>query len=138
MKTIIRNETEKQTFIDNIQGTEIKSNYRAEFTQVKRKRSLSQNNYMWLILTHAEHETGNNKNDLYSFFLDEHPLFEQKQILGTSRNIQLTSSQFNTTQMTRFIDKIRTDLALVGVETPDADSEQAVMMFNYYRDRGLI
>jgi hypothetical protein len=138
MNKICRTVQDKAEAISLIQKTEMTAGYRFEWTRIKRKRSLSSNNYMWLILTHAEQETGNSKEDLYSFFLDQHPVFTEKEILGKTRNIQLTSSQFNTLQMSAFIDNLRKDLAFIGVETPDADSDQATELFNYYRNKGLI
>ena len=138
MKTTIKNTAQKEAFIKVIQNTEIKSNYKAEFSKVRRKRSLSQNSYLWLLLTIGEQETGNLKADLYSYFLSRYPVTKEVDICDEICIVQVTSSGFNSLQMSIFIEHIRRDLAEMGIATPDAGSDAAVDCWNYYHENGLI
>ena len=138
MKTTIKNTAQKEAFIKVIQNTEIKSNYKAEFSKVRRKRSLSQNSYLWLLLTIGEQETGNLKADLYSYFLSRYPVTKEVDICDEICIVQVTSSGFNSLQMSIFIENVRRELAEMGIHTPDAGTDAAVEAWNYYHERGLI
>ena len=138
MKKTIHNEAEKEAFIHVIHQTEIKGYYRAEFTKIRRKRSLSQNNLCWLYLTIGEQETGNDRNDLYAYFLNSYPTTKQIEICDEICSIPITSSAFNTIQMTNFIENIRRELAQMGIHTPDPESDKCLEIFNHYHERGII
>jgi len=138
MKITIKNEAEKEAFIHVIQETEIKQNYRAEFSKIVRKRSLSANAYFWLCITIGSQETGNDKMDLYYYFLDRYPTTKEVEIDGRICLFPISSSAFNVTQMRILTDNVRRELSMMGIATPDPDSERALEAYNYYRDKGLI
>jgi len=138
MKTTIHNEAEKEAFINVIQNTEIKSNYRAEFSKIVRKRSLSANAYFWLCITIGSQENGNDKLDLYYYFLDKYPTTKVVEVNNEIHLVPISSSAFNVTQMRVFTDNVRRELSMMGISTPDPDSERALEAYNYYRQKGLI
>jgi len=138
MKKTIHNEEEKLLFIMDVQATEIKGNYLAEFTKIRRKRSLESNAYLWLILTIGQEETGNTKDDLYVYMLDKYPTMKEITINDKIYLIPISSSAFNSLQMSHFIENVRGELASIGVQTPDADSDKCMDIYNHYRERGLI
>ena len=138
MKTTIKNEAQKEAFIQVIKDTEIKSNYNAVFSKVRRKRSLSANGYLWLLLTIGEQETGNLKADLYSYFLSRYPVTKEVDICDEICIVQVTSSGFSSLQMSIFVDNVRRELAEMGIHTPDAGTDAAVDCWNYYHEKGLI
>ena len=138
MKQTIHNQAEKDAFIHVIQETEVKQNYRAEWTQIRRKRSLSSNAYMWLLLTIGEQETGNTRMDLYAYFLSSYPTTKEIEIMDEICIVPITSSGFDSKQMSLFIDNVRREFAQMGIATPDAGSEKALDAYNYYQSKGLI
>lgn len=138
MQKIIHNEAEKEAFIHVIQNTEIKSDYRAEFVKIVRKRSLSANNYFWLCITIGSQETGNNKMDLYYYFLDKFPTHKEVEISDVLYSIPISSSAFNTGQMARLTDDVRRELMMMGITTPDVEDERALDAYYFYKDKGLI
>ena len=93
---------------------------------------------MWLCLAIAEDQTGTDKNWFYRYYLDLIPTFEIVEIFGDEKVIQLTSSQFSTKQMTRFIDAVRLDLSEHDIPTPDADDRRLEEIFHDMQKRGLL
>lgn len=93
---------------------------------------------MWLYLTIGEQDTGNERNDLYAYFLTRFPIRKDIEILDEIRSVQITSSQFNTIQMTQFIENIRRVFAEMGIYTPDPDSDKCIEIYNHYKDKGLL
>lgn len=138
MKLRILNNEQKEDFTKKVQEVDVRGPYRAEFTKIIRPRSLSQNAYLWLCLAIAQDETGNDKGDLYRYFLTKFPTVELREILNEQHPIMLTSSQFDSKQMSRFIDAVRLDLSEHGIETPDAEDKRLEEIFHEYQKRGLI
>ena len=112
--------------------------HRAEFTKITRPRSLNQNAYLWLCLAIAEEQTGTDKNWFYKYYLEKFPTRGVFEIFGEDKVIPLTSSQFDSKQMTRFIDNVRLDLSENGIPTPDADDRRLEEIFHDMHKRGLL
>lgn len=138
MKLTIKNNQERDKFIEDIKDCEIDSNYRAEFTKIKRKRSLSANAYFWLCITIGSEETGNDKMDLYYYFLDKYPTTKEIEVSDEIHLVPISSSAFNITQMRVLTDNVRRELSMMGIPTPDADSDKAIEAYNYYREHGKL
>lgn len=82
------------------------------------KRTIAQNDLMWLWFTCIAHETGTPKEDVYSYYCRK---FLAKQIRFGDRlvNVNETSSRLNTQQMSDFMNKIQADAATeLGVQLP--------------------
>ena len=138
MRTTIRTEAEKSEFIKFIVNTDIKSSYRAEFTKIQRKRSLSANAYFWLCVTIGSQETGNDKMDLYYYFLDKYPTTKEIEISDEICIVPISSSAFNVTQMRVLTDNVIRELNMMGIAIPEIDEEIAIEAYNFYREKGLI
>ncbi len=138
MKTTIRTEHDKQFFIQAIQDTEVLCAYRAEFSKIRRKRSLESNSYLWLLHTIEQEETGTDKDDIYLWCLNKFPTFKEIEVHDEVRLIQISSSAFDSKQMSTHIDNVRREMSMNGIPSPDANSEKAIDAFNYYRDNGKL
>ena len=85
------------------------------------KRSIAQNDLMWLWLTCIERETGTPKEDAYLYYCKK---FLLKRITFADRleTIYTTSSKLNTEEMTAFLNKIQADAAMeLGIALPSPD-----------------
>ena len=138
MKATIRTNSDKEVFLDYVKGKEINGAYRAEFSKIRRKRSLNANAYFWFILTIGSHETGNDKDDLYYYFMDKYPTTKEVEISDEIHLVPITSSAFNTAQMATLTDNVRRELAMMGIATPDADSDKLIDVYNFYHDKNLV
>lgn len=138
MKLRILNNDQKQAFIEKIQAIDVRQAYRAEFTKITRPRSLNQNAYLWLCLAIAQDYTGTDKGVFYQYYLQKFPTLTEAEVLGERQLLQLTSSQFDTKQMTEFIDKIRLDLAENDIVTPDPEDKRLEDIYMDMQNKGLL
>jgi len=138
MKTKILNNKQKQAFIEYIQAIDVKGAHRAEFTRINRTRTLSQNAYLWLCLAIAEDYTGTDKGVFYQYYLEKFPVFDYQEVFGERQVIKLSSSGFNTKQMTEFIDKVRLDLSENDIHTPDHEDKRLQDIFEDMQRKGLL
>ena len=109
-----------------------------EVKPTREKKTLSQNNYIWLVFTHIGYETGNTKDDMYKYFLDKFPFFKTIYVGGTEANIQLTLSAFSKEQTSFFIESLTADARIEGFDVPDPEDKKAADMYNYYRELGYL
>ena len=137
-KFIIHNEKERNDYVKFVLSKDIKTAHRVEITKIQRPRTLSQNSYLWLLLTHVEQESGNDKSDLYYFMLHKYPIFKEMNYGGTTRLVQITSSVFDIKQMIYFISNIKRFFRQEGFEMPDANTKKMWLMYNYYSDKGIL
>lgn len=82
------------------------------------KRTIAQNDLMWLWFTCIERETGTPKEDVYSYYCKK---FLMKTIRFGDRleRVYETSSRLNTQQMAEFMTKIQADAATeLGIQLP--------------------
>ena len=142
MKSIIHNNKERNEFIKKILEKDITSAHRAELTKIQRKRSLDSNAWMWVIFTHVQEETGNEKYDLYLWMLDRYPTFREvtyrKGDKIITKMVAISSSHFNQQEMCKFISNLSRFFRVEGIEIPEPNSKRALEMFDYYYSKGLI
>jgi len=142
MKSIIYNNKERNQFIEKILEKDIKVAHRIEFTKIQRKRSLDSNAWLWVIFTHVEQETGNEKYDMYLWMLDRYPTFREvtyrKGDKIITKMVDISSSFFNQQEMCKFISNISRFFRTEGIEIPESNSKRALKMFDYYNSKGLI
>ena len=138
MKLRIKNNSDRDDFIEKVKGIDVKSAYRAEFTKIRRPRSLNQNSYIWLCLAIAQDETGLDKGVYYQHYLNKFPTFEAVEVFGELQVYPLTSSHFDSKQMSTFLDKVRLDLGENGIETPDADDRRLEDIFLDMQQKGIL
>lgn len=101
-------------------------------------RSLSQNAYSWLVFTYVGQETGNTKEDVYAFCLKKFPVFKEVNINGVIELGQVTLSEMNKDQNSKFIDEFTTYFRSEGFAIPDPEDKKAIDMYNWYKERNAI
>ena len=98
------------------------------------KRSIAQNDLMWMWLTCIERETGTSKDDVYMYYCKKF-LMKTISIGDKLERIYNTSSKLNTEQMTRFLTNIQQDaLNELGIRLPKPEDrffEAFYNQFNY-------
>ena len=98
------------------------------------KRSIPQNDLMWMWLTCMERETGTPKDEIYMYYCKRF-LQRTVKIGGREERIYMTSSKLTTEQMTEFLNKIQADAASeFGITLPSRDDryfEEFYQQFNY-------
>ena len=102
--------------------------------RVSEKRSIAQNDLMWMWFTCIEHETGTPKDDVYMYYCKRF-LCKVIEIGGHQEKIYNTTSKLTKDEMTEFLNKVKVDAATeLGITLPlpeDRFFEQFYAQFNY-------
>ena len=108
--------------------------YTITIKKAQEKRSLPQNDLMWLWFTCIEQETGTPKEDVYMYYCKKF-LMKTIQIGDKLEHIYNTSSKLNQEQMSEFLTKIQVDaLTELGITLPKPEDrffENFYSQFNY-------
>ena len=108
--------------------------YHIVIKKASEKRSVPQNDLMWMWLTCIERETGTPKDDIYMYYCKKF-LMKVIQVGDHVERIYTTSSKLTADQMTEFLNKIQADAAAeLGITLPrpeDRFFEQFYNQFNY-------
>ena len=108
--------------------------YTITIKRANEKRSIPQNDLMWMWLTCIERETGTPKDDVYMYYCKKF-LMKTIQVGNRMERIYNTSSKLNMEQMTEFLNKIQVDAATeLGITLPKPEDrffEQFYAQFNY-------
>ena len=108
--------------------------YTITIKRANEKRSIPQNDLMWMWLTCIERETGTPKEDVYMYYCKKF-LMKTIQIGDKLDHIYNTSSKLNQEQMSEFLTKIQIDaLTELGITLPKPEDrffEQFYAQFNY-------
>ena len=108
--------------------------YHITVKRVSEKRSIAQNDLMWMWLACIERETGTPKDDIYMYYCKKF-LMKTIRVGEKLERIYDTSSKLNTQQMNEFLDKIQADaLSELGITLPNPEDrffEQFYNNFNY-------
>lgn len=108
--------------------------YNITIKRASEKRSIPQNDLMWMWLACIERETGTPKDDVYMYYCKKF-LMKTIQVGERLERIYTTSSKLNTEQMTEFLNRIQADAAQeFGITLPlpeDRFFEQFYNQFNY-------
>ena len=108
--------------------------YTITIKRANEKRSIPQNDLMWMWLTCIERETGTPKDDVYMYYCKKF-LMKTIQIGDKLEHIYNTSSKLNQEQMSEFLTKIQIDaLTELGITLPKPEDrffEQFYAQFNY-------
>ena len=105
---------------------------------IPERKTLNQNNYIWLVFTIIAFDTGNQAKDIYEYYLERFPTYKEIQLFGNSESVRLTLSQFTKEQASVFIDRIVTDARQEGFVIPDLGEKEAIEAYNFYKQKGLI
>jgi hypothetical protein len=108
--------------------------YSITIKRASEKRSIPQNDLMWMWFECIERETGTPKDDIYMYYCKRF-LCKVIEVGGHQEKIYNTSSKLNKEQMTEFLNKIQADAASeLGIRLPlpeDRFFEQFYAHFNY-------
>lgn len=108
--------------------------YHITIKKASQKRSIPQNDLMWMWMQCLERETGTPKDDVYMYYCKKF-LIKTITIGDKQERIYNTSSKLNTDEMTEFLNKIQADAATeLGIRLPlpeDRFFEQFYAQFNY-------
>ena len=108
--------------------------YTITIKRANEKRSIPQNDLMWMWLTCIERETGTPKDDVYMYYCKKF-LMKTIQVGNKMERIYNTSSKLNQEQMSEFLTKIQVDaLTELGITLPKPEDrffEQFYAQFNY-------
>ena len=108
--------------------------YTITIKRASEKRSINQNDLMWMWFSCVERETGTPKNDVYNFYTKK---FLQKvvQVGDRLERCVESTSQLNKERFTEFLNKVQADVASeFGIQLPipeDRYFEQFYQTFNY-------
>lgn len=97
------------------------------------KRTLSQNDLLWLWLSCIENETGTPKGDAYLYYCK---LFLSKVVKVGDRveRVYQTSSKLDTKQMGVFLDKVQADARTeLGINLPDPQDRYFESFYQEYK-----
>ena len=108
--------------------------YNIIIKRASEKRSIPQNDLMWMWLSCIERETGTPKDDIYMYYCKKF-LMKTIEVGGRRERIYTTSSKLSADQMTDFLNRIQADaLTELGITLPqpqDRFFEQFYEQFNY-------
>ena len=108
--------------------------YTITIKKANEKRSIPQNDLMWMWLACIERETGTPKDDVYMYYCKKF-LMKTIQVGDRLERIYSTSSKLNTGQLTEFLNRIQADAAQeLGITLPQPEDrffEQFYQQFNY-------
>ena len=108
--------------------------YTITIKRANEKRSIPQNDLMWMWLTCIERETGTPKDDVYMYYCKKF-LMKTIQVGNKMERIYNTSSKLNMEQMTEFLNTIQVDaLTELGITLPKSEDrffEEFYTQFNY-------
>lgn len=92
--------------------------YSITVKKVQEKRSIAQNDLMWMWLTCIENETGTNKDEIYMYYCKKF-LMKTVSVGQKMERIYMTTSKLNTEQMSDFLNKLQADaLSELGIRLP--------------------
>lgn len=84
--------------------------YQITVKKVSEKRSIAQNDLLWMWMKCIENETGTPKDEVYMYYCKKF-LMRTMTMGQKQERIYLTSSKLNMEQMTHFLDQIKADAA---------------------------
>lgn len=111
-------ESNRTNLISRINLLKLAAGWVVTIKKQRKPRTVDQNSLLWLWLSclEADGETGYTKEEFYAFFLTEFPTYR----VILEKQVQITSSQFDVKEMSRFLDCIQIWAATeLGIELPD-------------------
>ena len=121
-KTVImRKQDGRMTFDQELAylfSTLANGTYSITVKKVQEKRSIAQNDLMWMWLTCIQNETGTNKDEIYMYYCKKF-LMKTVSVGQKMERIYMTTSKLNTEQMSDFLNKLQADAQTeLGITLP--------------------
>ena len=97
------------------------------------KRSIAENDLMWMWMQCIENETGTPKDEVYMYYCKKF-LMRTVSIGERMERIYMTSSKLNSEQMTAFLNQIQADAASeLGITLPTPQDRYFEQFYQDYR-----
>lgn len=97
------------------------------------KRSIAQNDLMWMWMKCIENETGTPKDEVYMYYCKKF-LMRTVSIGERMERIYMTSSKLNSEQMTAFLNQIQADAASeLGITLPTPQDRYFEQFYQDYK-----
>lgn len=107
--------------------------YTITVKKVQEKRSIAQNDLMWMWLTCIENETGTPKDEVYMYYCKKF-LMRTVTMGQRQERVYMTTSKLNTEQMTEFLNKIQADAQTeLGITLPTPQDRFWEAFYQDYR-----
>ena len=121
-RTIILTKKDGRVTLDQelpyIFSTLANGTYTITIKRASEKRTISQNDLMWMWLQCISNETGTPKDDIYMYYCKKF-LMKTVTIGNRMERIYTTSSKLNTVEMTNFLNQIQADAQTeLGITLP--------------------
>jgi hypothetical protein len=137
-KTVILTKKDGRVTLDQelpyVFSTLSNGTYTITIKKASEKRSISQNDLMWMWLQCISNETGTPKDDIYMYYCKKF-LMKTVTIGNRMERIYMTSSKLNTLEMTNFLNQIQADAQTeLGITLPlpeDRFFECFYQQYNY-------
>lgn len=107
--------------------------YTITVKKVQEKRSIAQNDLMWMWLTCIENETGTPKDEVYMYYCKKF-LMRTVTMGQRQERVYMTTSKLNTEQMTEFLNKVQSDAQTeLGITLPTPQDRFWEAFYQDYR-----
>lgn len=107
--------------------------YTITVKKVQEKRSIAQNDLMWMWLACIERETGTPKDEIYMYYCKKF-LMRTVTMGQRQERIYMTTSKLNTEQMTEFLNKLQADaMTELGIRLPTPQDRFWEAFYQDYR-----
>ena len=120
------------TDLDYLFSTLRNVSYNLTLKRVNEKRTVNQNDLMWMWFRCIENDTGTDKNDIYMYYCKKF-LCKVIRVGEKVEKVYETSSMLNTAQMTEFMNKIQADAASeFGITLPIPEDKYFEAFYQQY------
>ena len=120
------------TDLDYLFSTLRNGSYNLILKRVNEKRTINQNDLMWMWCRCIENDTGMDKNDIYMYYCKKF-LCKVIRVGEKVEKVYETSSMLNTAQMSEFMTKIQADAASeLGITLPIPEDKYFEAFYQQY------
>ncbi|WP_314809656.1 hypothetical protein [Segatella oris] len=120
------------TDLDYLFSTLRNGSYNLILKRVNEKRTINQNDLMWMWFRCIENDTGTDKNDIYMYYCKKF-LCKVIRVGEKVEKVYETSSMLNTAQMSEFMKKIQADAASeLGITLPIPEDKYFEAFYQQY------
>lgn len=120
------------TDLDYLFSTLRNGSYNLILKRVNEKRTINQNDLMWMWFRCIENDTGTDKNDIYMYYCKKF-LCKIIRVGEKVEKVYETSSMLNTAQMSEFMRKIQADAASeLGITLPIPEDKYFEAFYQQY------
>lgn len=120
------------TDLDYLFSTLRNGSYNLTLKRVNEKRTVNQNDLMWMWFRCIENDTGTDKNDIYMYYCKKF-LCKVIRVGEKVEKVYETSSMLNTAQMSEFMTKIQADAASeFGITLPIPEDKYFEAFYQQY------